>query len=437
MPVMIGNLPCQTVGGKIFHLHQSPAFGPVGGHMRIRAFQGLIPRADLAAGLASPPYDVLDTAEARQIIAAQPHSFLRVVRSEATLPEGVNPYGQDVYEQARRNFGQLQKDGELMRENAPQIYLYRQIMNGHAQTGITAVCHAGDYAAGLIKKHEKTRPDKEDDRVRLNTTLSAHIEPVFLAFESTPEIAALMQAAAEGAPLFDFTAPDGVQHTLWRMPDTAAVTAAFASVPHSYIADGHHRSAGAARVGVAKSEANPHHNGEEDYNWFPAVMFPEEQLQILPYNRLITDFNGLHPQEFLVRVGHACRLSPSAAPVPASPGHVSMYLGGHWLGLAFDLPAGADPVSRLDVSLLQDTILAPILGIEDPRTSKRIDFVGGIRGTDYLRAQVDAKRAAVAFSLHPVTMRQLMDIADAGQIMPPKSTWFEPKLRSGLFIHTF
>ena len=434
---MACNLPCRADVGKIFRLHQRPAFGPVCGHMRIRAFQGLIPRTDLAAELASPPYDVLDTAEARQIIATQPHSFLRVVRSEATLPDGVNPYGPDVYEQARRNFEQLQKDGELVLEDAPQIYLYRQIMDGHAQTGITAVCHADDYAAGLIKKHEKTRPDKEDDRVRLNTALSAHIEPVFLAFESTPEIATLMQTAAEGPPLFDFTAPDGVQHTLWRMPDTAAVTSAFASVPHSYIADGHHRSAGAARVGVAKREANPHHTGEEDYNWFPAVMFPQDQLQILPYNRLITDFNGLHPEEFLVRVGHACRLSPSAGPVPASPGQVSMYLGGHWLGLTFDVPAGADPVSRLDVSLLQDTILAPILGIDDPRTSKRIDFVGGIRGTDYLRAQVDAKRAAVAFSLHSVTMRQLMDIADAGQIMPPKSTWFEPKLRSGLFIHTF
>ena len=209
--------------------------------MRIHAFQGLIPRTDLAAELASPPYDVLDTAEARAIIAAQPHSLLRVVRSEATLPEGVNPYGPEVYEQARRNFGQLQKDGELVREDAPQMYLYRQIMNGHAQTGITAVCHADDYAAGLIKKHEKTRPDKEDDRVRLNTSLSAHIEPVFLAFESTPEIAALTKAASETAPLFDFTAPDGVQHTLWRMPDAAAVAKAFAPVPHSYIADGHHR----------------------------------------------------------------------------------------------------------------------------------------------------------------------------------------------------
>jgi uncharacterized protein (DUF1015 family) len=353
------------------------------------------------------------------------------------LPEGVDPYSTEVYEQARKNFVRMQEESELVREKAPQIYLYRQVMGDHAQTGITAVCHADDYAAGLIKKHEKTRPDKEDDRVRLNTALSAHIEPVFLAFESNAEIDKLMADAAKTDPLFDFTAPDGIRHTLWRMPEAEAVTKVFASVPHSYIADGHHRSAGAARVGLAKREANPNHTGEEDYNWFPAVMFPQDQLKILPYNRLVTDLNGLHPEEFLVRVSHACRLSPSAPPSPAKPGQVSMYLGGHWLGLEFAVPPGADPVSRLDVSLLQDKILAPILGIDDPRTSKRIDFVGGIRGTDFLRTEVDAKRAAVAFSMHPVTMRQLMDIADAGQIMPPKSTWFEPKLRSGLFIHTF
>lgn len=405
--------------------------------MRIRSFQGLVPPPELAADFASPPYDVLNTAEAREIIAKQPGSFLRVVRSEATLPEGIDPYSPEVYEQARKNFVRMQDEGELVREKSPQIYLYRQIMGEHAQTGITAVCHADDYADGLIKKHEKTRPDKEDDRVRLNTTLSAHIEPVFLAFESNAGIDRLMNDAAGKDPLFDFTAPDGIRHTLWRMPDAAAVTKAFAAVTHSYIADGHHRSAGAARVGLAKRQANPHHTGEEDYNWFPAVMFPQNQLKILPYNRLITDLNGLHPEEFLVRVSHVCSLQPTAPPSPVEPGHVSMYLGGRWLGLEFELPADADPVSRLDVSLLQDNILAPILGIDDPRTSKRIDFVGGIRGTDFLRGEVDAKRAAVAFSMHPVTMRQLMDIADAGQIMPPKSTWFEPKLRSGLFIHTF
>lgn len=405
--------------------------------MRIRAFQGLVPRADLAAEMASPPYDVLDTAEARRIIAEQPRSFLRAVRAEATLPDETDPYGAEVYEQARRNFIQMQSDGELTREVRPQIYLYRQIMGGHSQTGITAVCHAEDYEAGLIKKHEKTRPDKEDDRVRLNTALSAHIEPVFLAFDSTPEINALMEETARSAPHFDFTAPDGVQHTLWRMECADALIEAFAAVPCAYIADGHHRSAGAARVGLARRKANPAHTGEEDYNWFPAAMFPQEQLQILPYNRLITDLNGLSPEEFLVRVSHACRLLPKAEPSPARPGCVSMYFGGHWLGLEFDVPEGADPAARLDANLLQDKILGPILGIDDPRTSQRIRFSGGIRGTDYLRREVDARRAAVAFSMHPVTMRQLMDIADAGQIMPPKSTWFEPKLRSGLFIHTF
>lgn len=405
--------------------------------MRIRAFQGLIPRVGLASALASPPYDVLDTEEARKIIADQPQSFLRVVRAEATLPCGVNPYSTEVYEQARKNFEKMQSDGELVREEAPQIYLYRQIMGAHAQMGITAVCHADDYAAGRIKKHEKTRPDKEDDRVRVNTTLSAHIEPVFLAFNAPPEIMEQMETTARTEPLFDFTAADGVQHTLWRMPHTEKIVAAFATVSSAYIADGHHRSAGAARVGLTRREANPSPTGEEDYNWFPAVLFPQDQLQILPYNRLVVDLHGLSPEEFLVRVSHACRMRPKTSATPAQPGHVSMYFGSHWLGLEFDIPAAADPVSRLDVSLLQDKILAPILGIDDPRTNQRIHFAGGIRGTDYLRREVDARRAAVAFSMHPVTMRQLMDIADAGQIMPPKSTWFEPKLRSGLFIHTF
>ncbi|MFM8831322.1 MAG: DUF1015 domain-containing protein, partial [Spartobacteria bacterium] len=292
--------------------------------MRVRSFRGLVPPVELAADFASPPYDVLNTAEAREIIAQQPKSFLRVVRSEATLPESIDPYSAEVYEQARKNFIHMQDEGELVREKSPQIYLYRQIMGDHAQTGITAVCHADDYAAGLIKKHEKTRPDKEDDRVRLNTTLSAHIEPVFLAFESNAEIEKLMEDAAAADPLFDFTAPDGIRHTLWRMPDADAVMKSFATVPHSYIADGHHRSAGAARVGLAKRQANPAHTGEEDYNWFPAVMFPQDQLKILPYNRLVTDLNGLHPEEFLVRVSHACRLEPSGPPSPDNPGQVSM-----------------------------------------------------------------------------------------------------------------
>lgn len=405
--------------------------------MRIRAFQGLIPAPALASRIASPPYDVISTEEARALLAAEPRSFLRVVRAEATLPHGIDPYSDEVYARARANFLAMQEAGEWVREERPQIYVYRQRMGNHVQQGIAALCHADDYEQGLIKKHEKTRPDKENDRVRVNSTLEAHIEPVFLAFDDTAGLADAMERVTAGEPLFDFTAPDGVHHTLWRTPDPAAFADLFAAIPHTYIADGHHRSAGAARVCVARREANPHHTGLEDYNWFPAVIFPADQLQILPYNRLVADLNGLSPEEFLVRVSQACTLHPAAPFTPKKPGHVSMYLGGQWLGLEFEIPAGADPIGRLDATLLQDRILAPILGIDDPRTSKRIDFAGGIRGTDYLRAVVDRGEAAVAFSMHPVTMRQLMDIADAGQIMPPKSTWFEPKLRSGLFVHTF
>ncbi len=406
--------------------------------MRIRAFHALIPRSDLAADLASPPYDVLDTAEARSILQQQPRSFLRAVRAEATLPAVADPYAPEVYQLARENFRAMQAAGELVREPERAIYVYRQQMGAHAQQGITALVHAEDYEAGLIKKHEKTRPDKEDDRVRLNSTVGAHLEPVFLAFEDADRaVTRLMEETTAGAPLFDFTAPDGVRHTLWRVADPGRVESLFSGIPHSYIADGHHRSAGAARVGTARRQGNPEHTGEEDYNWFPAVIFPAHQLQVLPYNRLVSDLNGLAPEEFLVRVSQACTLHPAAPFVPKAPGQVSMYLGGCWLGLQFEAPATADPVARLDVSLLQDCILGPILGIDDPRTSQRIGFVGGIRGTDFLRAEVDAGRAAVAFSMHPVTMRQLMDIADAGQIMPPKSTWFEPKLRSGLFVHSF
>lgn len=405
--------------------------------MRVHPFKALIPSTTSVAGFASPPYDVINTEEARAMIAKQPESFLRAVRAEATMPDGVDPYSEAVYQQARTNFLRMQEGRALTRENSPQIYLYRQIMGDHIQAGIAAVCHVDDYEAGRIKKHEKTRPEKENDRVRLNTTLSAHIEPVFLAFESNGDINALMDAAAKAEPLFDFTAPDGIRHTFWRMPDAEAVTRAFECVSHCYIADGHHRSAGAARVGLAQQKANPAHTGAEDYNWFPAVLFPQDQLKILPYNRLVADLNGLSPEEFLVRVSHACNLQPSAPSSPSKPGNVSMYFSGHWLGIEFDIPPEADPVGRLDVSLLQDKILAPVLGIDDPRTNKRIDFAGGIRGADFLRGEVDAGRAAVAFSMHPVTMQQLMDIADAGQIMPPKSTWFEPKLRSGLFVHTF
>jgi uncharacterized protein (DUF1015 family) len=310
-------------------------------------------------------------------------------------------------------------------------------MGEHVQTGIALTCHIEDYENDLIKKHEKTRRDKEDDRTRITHELSANPEPVFLTYRDTDEINTLVSAALKQAPLFDFTAPDGIQHTVWRVAGGADFERAFAKVPFAYVADGHHRSASAARVGRERREANPAHTGAEDYNWFLATIFPASQLQVLPYNRVVLDLNGLSPGAFLEKVRARFKVTENAPDKPAAPASVSMCLGGKWLGLSWETDPSADPVSQLDVSVLQEKLLAPVLGIDDPRTSKRIDFVGGIRGTGELVKRVNSGEAAVAFSMYPVTVDQLMAIADAGQIMPPKSTWFEPKLRSGLFVHTF
>jgi uncharacterized protein (DUF1015 family) len=309
-------------------------------------------------------------------------------------------------------------------------------MGSHVQRGIVAGCHVDDYDRELIKKHEKTRKDKEDDRTRLIDTISADTGPVFLTYRDQAAVTALVNAKTKEKPLYDFTAPDGIRHTVWRVAGGAEWVNAFGAVPVTYIADGHHRAASAARVARLRRERNPHHTGAEDYNWFLCVLFPASELKILPYNRIVLDLNGLSSADFLAKAKSLFGLVEDAAPSPTAVGQVSMYLGGKWYGLVVKPEAGADPVSRLDVSVLQDKLLAPVLGITDVRTSKRIDFVGGIRGPGELMKRVDAE-GGVAFSMYPVTLGQLMDIADAGQIMPPKSTWFEPKLRSGLFIHTF
>jgi uncharacterized protein (DUF1015 family) len=309
-------------------------------------------------------------------------------------------------------------------------------MDAHRQRGIVAVCHVDDYDAGLIKKSEKTRRDKEDDRTRLIDSLSANTGPVFLTYRDEPPVTALVEAKSREKPLHDFTAPDGIRHTAWRVTGTAEWQQAFARVPWLYIADGHHRAASAARVARMRRAHNPRHTGGEDYNWFLCVIFPASELQILPYNRIVPDLNGQKPAAFLEKVRAVFCLEENAPPSPPGPGRLGMYLGGRWYGLRCPENPAADPVARLDVSVLQNHLLAPLLGIDDPRTSKRIDFVGGIRGTAELVKRVDTA-GGVAFSLFPVAVRQVMDIADAGQIMPPKSTWFEPKLRSGLFIHTF
>ncbi len=405
--------------------------------LRVRAFQGLSPKPELAPAVACVPYDVVSRDEAAALAGGNPHSLMHVDRAEIDLPPETDPYSGIVYDTAKGNLARLVSTGALVREPAPGIFLYRQEMNGHAQTGVAAVCHIDDYENDVIRKHEKTRKDKEDDRTRLIGTLGADTGPVFLTYRARPEIDAMIAARTELLPDVDFVAPDGIRHTLWRMRESGPLEEAFARVPLAYVADGHHRSASAARVGRERRAANPHHTGNEDYNWFLCVLFPDDQLRILPYNRVVADLNGHSPEGFLARVREIFEVSESAPAGPLAPGRVSMYFGGRWLGLTLRPDPGAGPVSRLDVSVLQDRLLDPVLGIDDPRTSKRIDFVGGIRGTAELEARVAGGHAAVAFSMFPVTVEQLMNIADAGEIMPPKSTWFEPKLRSGLFIHTF
>ncbi len=404
--------------------------------MRIRAFQGLVPDPKHAAEVAAVPYDVVDRDEAAALAAGRPRSLLHIDRAEINLPAGTDPYCDAVYARARENFLRFQREGVLVRETGRCLYLYQQQMGAHRQRGLVAVCHVDDYDAGLIKKNEKTRRDKEDDRTRLIDAIGANTGPVFLTYRDEPALTALETALVQQPPLHDFTAPDGIRHTAWRIPGGSEWVKAFERVPALYIADGHHRAASAARVARLRRERNHHHAGTEDYNWFLCVIFPASELKILPYNRTIADLHWHSPASFLEKVGHVFAVEEGAPPVPAGVGRISMYLGGRWYGLRCPVDPQADPVARLDVSVLQDKLLAPILGIDDPRTSRRLEFVGGIRGTGELTKRVDA-HGGVAFSLYPVTVGQVMDISDAGQIMPPKSTWFEPKLRSGLFIHTF
>ena len=405
--------------------------------LRIQAFQGLRPAPSLVSEVACVPYDVVDREESIALAAGKPHSLLHVDRAEIDLPADTDPYSDAVYARARANFLALQVDGALVRETERCVYLYQQRMGAHVQVGIAAVCHIEDYERDIIKKHEKTRRDKEDDRTRLIGTLSADTGPVFLTYRDSEAIDALVSGAQKDAPLYDFTAPDGIQHTVWRVAGGESFVEKFRDVPVAYVADGHHRTASAVRVGRERREKNPQHTGAEDYNWFLAVLFPASQLQILPYNRAVKDLNGLTKADFLDAVGRTFTVTPNAGDQPSRPGEIRMYLDGEWYGLAWQPAADADPISQLDVTGLQDRLLAPLLGIDDPRTSKRIDFIGGIRGPGELVKAVDSGKSAVAFSMYPTTVEQLMAIADANQIMPPKSTWFEPKLRSGLFIHTF
>jgi len=405
--------------------------------MRLRSFRALRPGSPEASIVSAPPYDVVSTEEARTIAAGNPLSLLHVSRAEIDFAPGQDVHADCVYAKAAENFRMLVSEGHLKRDAAPSIYLYEQQLGEHRQQGIVALCLVDDYDKNVIRKHEKTRKDKEDDRTKLTSVISGNIGPVFLTYRDNELVSRIAEKAMSGETLFDLTATDGVQHRGWLINDAEELLRAFGDVPRAYIADGHHRAASAARVGRERSAANPNHTGEEDYNAFLSVLFPASQLKILPYNRLVSDLDGLSAHAFLDELEKVGTLTPNANPAPSEAGSVSVYVNGKWWGLRFNEPWGNDPVSSLDVSLLQDRVLSPALGIKDPRTSDRISFVGGIRGTKYLEREVDEKRAGAAFSMYPTSVEQLMDIADAGQIMPPKSTWFEPKLRSGLFIHTF
>ena len=404
----------------------------------IRPFRALRPQPERAQEVASVPYDVVNTDEARALAEGKPLSFLHVSRPEIDLPPNTDIHSDVVYRKAVENFEKLIATAPLEKESEPSLYLYRLIMGDHVQIGVVACASIDEYDDGTIRKHERTRRDKEDDRTRHMLMLKAQTGPVFLTYRARPEIDEQVSAAINAEPLFDLTAPDGVRHTIWRLRETESLVKNFESVPLLYIADGHHRAASASRARAELKQQSFAHTGNEDYNYFLTVIFPDSQMQILAYNRTVQDLNGLSPEEFLNAIKEQFTITEDAGPEPPKRGNWSMYLGGKWYGLqqspAATLPTGT--VAMLDVSILQDRLLDPILGIKDIRTDKRVDFIGGLRGTKELERLVDEGKAAVAFSMFPTTVEELLMVSDANEIMPPKSTWFEPKLRDGLLIHT-
>ena len=406
---------------------------------RIEPFRALRPRPDLAARVASPPYDVLSSDEAREMAADNPILFLHVNKPEIDLPPGTDVYSDRVYAQGAANLKRLVEEGIFVREDSPALYLYRQRMGDHVQTGLVAGASIDEYEADLIKKHEHTRPKKEDDRTRHIDALNGNTGPVFLTYKARAEIDGLVERLISATPTYDFTAPDGIRHTLWVVDaasDRDGLVAAFREVPELYVADGHHRSAAAVRIRAQRRAANPDHTGDEAYNFFLSVVFPHDQMLIMDYNRVVRDLGDRDEAAFLRQVEITFEVEPTEEPRPREARSFAMYLRGRWYRLrprVGTFPED-DPVRSLDVAILQDCLLAPVLGIDDPRSDERIDFVGGIRGLEELEKLVDSSDWAVAFALYPTSIEQLFAVADAGLVMPPKSTWFEPKLRSGLIV---
>lgn len=405
----------------------------------IQPFTALRPAPGRANDVVAPPYDVLSTAEARERVNGRPFSFLHISKPEIDLPADTNPYAPEVYAKGAENLRKLIDSGVLMRDPAACYYAYRIVMGNHSQTGLVAAASVADYDTNRIRKHEFTRPDKEDDRVRQIDALDTQTGPVLLAYPTAPEVDAMLAAASAGTPDSDAEL-DGVRHTLWVIRDAAVqtrITAAFNAMHALYIADGHHRSASASRIAAVRRAANPAHTGNEPYNFFLSVIFPAHEMAIMDYNRVITDLNGLTAEAFLAKIVESFTVEPATAAVkPERTGVFGLYLANKWhrLTIRADL-IPTDPVGRLDVSLLQNNLIAPVLGITDPRRDKRIDFVGGIRGLGELEKRVNSGEMALALAFHPTSMSDLMAVADANEVMPPKSTWFEPKLADGLASH--
>lgn len=407
----------------------------------IKPLRGLRPTPERATDVAAPPYDVLNTDEARERAAGRPLSFLHISKPEIDLPPDIDPFAPEVYSKGGENLQRLIDDGVLVRDAEPRYYVYRLRMGEHEQTGIVCAGSVADYDANRIRKHEFTRPAKEDDRVRQITALNAQTGPVMVAYRNSDRVRAIIDAVSADEPAYDLVADDGIAHTIWIVDDAAridALTAAFDAMDALYIADGHHRSASASRVAASMREANPGDSGDADYNYFLCVAFPDDETQILDYNRVVRDLNGHSPAELLDRIADAFDVKPTDEPAkPEHPAQFAMYLDGNWyrLDLHADRIPVDDPVASLDVSLLQDNLVAPLLNIHDQRTDERIDFVGGIRGLSELQRRVDSDEMKIAFALFPTSMEALMAVADAGKVMPPKSTWFEPKLADGLISH--
>ena len=405
-----------------------------------KPFKALRPKPEFAKGIASRPYDVLNAAEAKDEAKGNNLSFLRVIKPEIELPEEIDPYDQKVYDRGLENLKKLTSKGYLIKEQKASYYVYRLTMEGREQTGIVGCCDYQEYYDGRIKKHELTRTAKENDRVRHVETQNANAEPVFFSYRGVQNINLLIQKIVTFEPVYNFVAEDEIKHELWIVnddKDISLIEFEFNAVPDLYVADGHHRTAAAARVGQKKKDHNPDHNGTEEYNFFMAVLFSDDQLKIYDYNRVIQDLNGKSPLDFISELEETFYITKllEASP-PNEKGLFSMYLENQWYSLKpKDRIFTENPKANLDVTFLSEKILSPILGIEDLRKDTRIDFVGGIRGLNELERRVDSKEMKVAFALFPVSMDELISIADAGEIMPPKTTWFEPKLRSGLFIH--